>query len=347
MDEKNTAALTPWARRREIPKQSPVSFVILAVAASLAGALIPLSDIITMLVLVMLGGAFLGANIAANRTALAFVSLPVSFGIAFALTGSPWDAALALLYLIPATVIAVSLLTNTSCSVSIAALAGTELALTATVFAASLYVSFGSVSKGLTEIYAFMKTVTVEFMKTYAEMLKASGLELSFSDGEIDELLKSVVAVLPGTAVFICILVSAATAKIAWACLGKKRLQPHFRSDGWRITVSSAACYVYLISYVASFLFGFFKSTEVLVYTASNLSTIFMPAVFLAGARNIKAKLTKTSATAKVIAVVICVVSALFMPTLLSILIMVISFTGAFSVIRQNREANRPKDDNP
>lgn len=329
---------TPWSQKDSLPKASPLAFIICMVLSSVCGALIPTSDLILMFLWIMLGASFLAVNITLNRTLLAFISLPISYAAGWILSDSPAFAALALLYAIPAIVISACLLSGTSCSGTVAALTATQSAMTLGVYALALHLSYGSVEKGLTEVYSLMHKYTSSMLEYAETIAKESGLDGIFSSSMADELLRSVIAVLPGALIFITIISSAITVKLTWKYFKILKCQKAFRSDGWHITVSSAACYLYLISYFGSVLFNLFVESEIPRYTCANLSTILMPAMFLCGVRSLKHRLSKTSTTAKTVAIIVCVVSAIAMPSLLSVILLIITFSGALSVIKSNRK---------
>ena len=260
-----------WENRKSIGKP-PVSFTVALVALTIILSSVTAGGFGGMFCTGLAGCAFAFLLVLRNSI-IPWITLPLSFGVAFILSGDILLSLCILLYVPIGIVLAYCLFTERNLSVTVAALTVVTLVAMAAIFTVSLVQLY---SAGIQESY---KTFAKEAKESLFEMF--SMMKVPTADGEsyilpeetVAGLIEAAIMVMPAVIVVTCELLAYVTAKIFRAI--SKRLIPVFvleKENG--ITVSVPCAFIYLISVGVSF---FATEASVVAYSALNLAFILMP----------------------------------------------------------------------
>lgn len=269
----------------------------------------------------MVSSALLGLLLIAQPSFVSFLPIPLSFVAAVALTGSPLLACAC--FLTVPVAFALRICYAKKCCLSVTVISCT-IALGISyilLLALNMYITFGSVTEGLSYIKNTVnETVNLSF-STVNEYAVAMGREdLQIDSDSIYLFKKSMLMVFPGIFVVFIEIAAYCTEKLMrlFAKIFRCNFVLNIKSS---ITLGLGAAIIFVVSYL---LYAFFAGDTVLFYSAENLMLAVMPAACLVGIFSMFGKngffrrSEKTSL--KVLTVLLCVTAFLSSPYVLLIL---------------------------
>lgn len=246
----------------------------------------------------MVAAALFATLLLLFRHPLVFLTIPLSYLVAFFLWSSPLAALTALGYVPPAIVLALAISARKKCAPTVLWLSLVGLLTGGLFFAAYLYRTYGSLIGGFSEMYA-------QVLETFHSAIVEQMLDPSLSDSlrafyqeylnAIETASITVLYFLPGLIVFILFLLSWITAKLTKRFLRIFRAERFYFRKYWRVYVPAwwAKLYIVLSLFGMPLVFFSGKVANIIYYVILNLLLILEPPILVIGLRRLFTLLRK------------------------------------------------------
>ncbi len=267
-----------WKNRNELKRPSlPVA--VLMVIAAVALSAITAAGFGGMFCTGLAGCAF-ALLLVSVRGFIPWITIPLSFGCAFLLTGDIILSLCVLLYVPVGIILAYCAFTERNLSVTVAALTVAILISMGAIFTVSVTELYGqSVAESYRSFWAEMKKSLFE-MFSQMKYPSADGEAYAIPEEIISALIETAVMILPAVVVVTCEALAYITARIFRSILFAFGPGTAFAQKDYGITISVPCAVIYLASVAVSF---FATEASVIAYSAINLAYILMPACAVAG----------------------------------------------------------------
>ena len=341
MDNIDKHEVCPWRRRDTLPSAPFFITVVNVLLTVVISAVAPIGSILTLFLFAAAASIPFAVALLSSRSPFVFAAIPLSFAAALIICADVGGALLSLLYVPLALISAAMLYGDASRFKSAAAYTCVSAVIKVIVFSAALILTYGSLKNGADACMADLEAS----VSMTLDKLKESGayVGIAFPEGFASELARAAVSLLPGILLLISELGAGIALSLIWRYLVKLKIAPAFRKDGWVLEVSRHFGFIFAGAYIASVLFSFMSSTEMLGFAATNITMICMPPIFVEGIRSFTARSSSRAGSIRAIIIAVLVVSLLFMPTLLLIAVAVICLRGTLAVIAKRSSAD-PKN---
>lgn len=327
-----------WQTRNELPSlPHGAAAALMILVAALAGVFAATETTVLVMTLVT---AIYASLLLLYRSPLVLLPVPAAYLIAFFLYKSPLTALLSLAFAPCAAVIAVSVFRRRKCFRTTITLTAVSLAVAAGCTALMLYLSFGSVSEGITAVFA---AIDQSLADTWTLMITQLG---AANAAEYEEVWRSVTAnykfILPGAVISTAMIASWAACKLTHRILVWLHADKSFFRKKWTVMVPVAWAYAYIIVTVSVLVVSLLlltSDTEWPLYLITNLLAVTEPPLIAIGFRRFRLTLRRLRRRGFIFPYILlviglvafaCCMGVTFLPFLLA-------YTGAMYVIRRHK----------
>lgn len=302
-----------WKRRRELPSANvPLSIVFIMITAAL-------SAVTSMgfggMFCIGVAGASFGFLLSVRRDLLVWITPLVSFGCAFAVSGSLYSALATLFYIPVGIVLAMALFTRRKLSFTVAVITVLLFIAMGVLFVIALASAYEG---GIKECFnAFMDDTRASLNEAFS-LISYKGQDgevYHLSGKDVELLIESAVMIMPSVVVLTCQLLAYICTRIYRGLFRRLGFEALFFGHRFELTLSLPAAIVYFVSYALS---SFAGSSSVLFYSAVNITYILMPAAAIAGFKSVFAKdglfRVRVRPSSRIFFIVMCAVALFLSP---------------------------------
>ena len=305
-----------WNRRASLPRINRGLAAVLMLLIPVTSGFLQQS--VGSSLSICISAALAAFLITADRSPMWLLSLPLSYGAAFLVTGDPVESLFSLIYIVPAAALALCVYKELQLN-AVCAICGivSGLCLVA-MLAYELNILYGSPT-AVSQLYSDVRGGLIENLSGL-QYPGADGEKYALSDSDISSMVESVVMFLPAMAALLMEALGYITAKVYRLATVLSRTDFMFENGVWRLSLSLPAALIFIVCYIVSL----FARGGVIGYTVLNLMYIVMPAAAVAGCRSMFGKGSRfrngMRTAGKVIMIILCVAAVYVSPALLAML---------------------------